>query len=66
MIDGAGACPPEDVGGPPGYIELLDTTASGACLRSTIFEELNSCLPTKKVENALKLSINPKSWVENG
>ncbi|WP_026354096.1 plasmid pRiA4b ORF-3 family protein [Massilia niastensis] len=25
VIDGAGACPPEDVGGPPGYIEFLDT-----------------------------------------
>jgi hypothetical protein len=25
VIDGAGACPPEDVGGPPGYIKFLDT-----------------------------------------
>lgn len=25
VIDGAGACPPEDVGGPLGYIEFLDT-----------------------------------------
>ena len=23
-LDGANACPPEDVGGPPGYEELLD------------------------------------------
>ena len=25
VIDGAGACPPEDIGGPPGYIDFLDT-----------------------------------------
>lgn len=25
VIDGAGACPPEDIGGPHGYIEFLDT-----------------------------------------
>ena len=25
VIDGVGSCPPEDVGGPPGYIEFLDT-----------------------------------------
>jgi hypothetical protein len=29
VIDGAGACPPEDAGGPPGYIEFLDTIERG-------------------------------------
>jgi len=28
LIEAAGRCPPEDVGGPPGYAELLDTLAN--------------------------------------
>ena len=27
LIDAAGRCPPEDVGGPPGYAEFLDALA---------------------------------------
>jgi hypothetical protein len=29
-VDGHGACPPEDVGGPPGYAELLEVLADSA------------------------------------
>ena len=35
-VDGHGACPPEDCGGPGGYAELLDVLADPAHRRSTL------------------------------
>jgi hypothetical protein len=38
LVDGANACPPEDVGGPPGYFEFLEALHNSAHVRHQEFK----------------------------
>jgi hypothetical protein len=39
LLDATGRCPPEDIGGPPGYFEFLEAIADPRHERHTVFKE---------------------------